>query len=110
MNEVLIADVPTSNGCIDNNPPLVVTVTDPGALAGFDTATCNTFRVEVSQNGDGVYLASALVEVAGAGSLCLFDGTPDNPHPGCGRRPLFYGSVNTSELAQLAGPTPTATV
>src|SRR5262245_20396337 len=103
MNDVLLADVPTSNGCLDNNTPLVVTVTDPGALAGFDPATCNTFRVDVSQDGAGVYLATALVEVAGAGSLCLFDGSRDNPHPGCGRRPLFYGPVDFEHLGQLGG-------
>ena len=59
--------------------------------------------MEVSRNGDGVYLATALVEVSGAGSLCLFDGTPDNPHPGCGRRPLFYGSVDVSRRGEVGG-------
>src|SRR5262245_40409355 len=103
MNEVLLADVPTSHGCVDSNTPLVVRVTDPALLAGFDPAACNTFRVEMSRNGAGVYLATALVEVSGAGSLCLFDGTADNPHPGCGRRPTFYGSLDAGRRGEVGG-------
>ena len=50
MNGTLLADVPTSVGCVQSNTPLVVTITDPTALAGFDPARCNTFRVDMTRN------------------------------------------------------------
>src|SRR5262249_19150422 len=48
MNGTLLADVPTSVGCVQSDTPLVVTIMDPTALAGFDPAACNSFRVDMT--------------------------------------------------------------
>src|SRR5262249_9594484 len=97
MNGTQLADVPTSVGCHQSNAPLVVRITDPTGLAGFDPAACNTFRVDMTRESFGIELASVAVTVEGgpgAGRLCLFDGVPTNPHPSCARRPVFSGAYS----------------
>ena len=108
MNGTLLADVPTSVGCQQSNTPLVVTIADPTALAGFDPASCNTFRVDMTHDGSGIELATVAVAVEGgpdAGRLCLFDGFPTNPHPSCARRPVFSGAYSGG-LATVGGADP----
>src|SRR5947207_1578092 len=78
LNGHVIATAPTTVGCSCAGQPLVVTVTDPAALALYDPAACNAFGVEVSNAGEDVSLAFVRVDVAGvpAGQVCLFDGYP----------------------------------
>lgn len=104
MNETLLAEVPTTMDCVDSNTPLVATITDPAALALFDPSACNSFRIEISHEGAGVYLGA--VRVDASGSLCLFDGSRTDPQPGCARRRLFGGPVDTSGLTQAGGADP----
>jgi hypothetical protein len=108
MNGTQLADVPTSVGCHENNTPLVVTIADPTALAGFDPTACNTFRVDMTQDGFGIELAAVAVTVEGgpgAGRLCLFDGFPTNSHPSCARRPMFSGAFSQA-LPTVGGADP----
>jgi len=108
MNGTLLADVPTSVGCRENSTPLVVTVTDPTALAGFDPAACNSFRVDMTAEGFGIELSTVAVTVQGgaaAGRLCLFDSYPQNPHPSCAPRAVFSGGYSEA-LTTVGGPDP----
>ena len=109
MNGTLLADVPTSVGCVQSNTPLVVTITDPTALAGFDPASVQLLpRRHDRRHGFGIALSTVAVTVqggAGAGRLCLFDGYPLNPHPSCAPRPVFSGDYSEG-LTTVGGPDP----
>ena len=65
-----------------NHTPLVATFTDAAALALFDPAACNRFRVDVTGDGQNVALGFVQASVSAGGSpasTCLFDGFPGNP-------------------------------
>src|SRR5206468_75899 len=90
LNDTLLAMLPSTEDCVCNDSPLVATFTDAAALALFDPAACNRFRVEVTDDGHDVALGFVRVTVSGAGasaSTCLFDGSPDNASPSCAARP-----------------------
>src|SRR2546425_7964321 len=91
LNDILLATVPSSRGCACNSVPLVKTFTDPEILARFDPSTCNSFRVDLTTNGDGIVLGFVQVEVSTSTTpvdLCLFDGSPANVSPSCADRDL----------------------
>src|SRR5207244_4400597 len=74
------------------------------ALALFDPAACNRFRVEVTDDGHDVALGFVRVTVSGAGasaSTCLFDGRPDNASPSCAARDLCDGNGLSFDVASV---------
>jgi len=91
VNDVLVATLPSTQGCQCNTAPLTITLTDTATLALFDPAICNTFRVDVTNEGGGVALAFVRVTVTTASTTvsdCLFDGQLGNPAPVCADRDL----------------------
>src|SRR5439155_1027287 len=103
-NDTLLAVLPSSEDCVCNDSPLVATFTDAAALALFDPAACNRFRVEVTDDGHDVALGFVRVTVSGAGasaSTCLFDGRPDNASPSCAARDLCNGNGLSFDVASV---------
>src|SRR5947208_16772362 len=104
LNDTLLAVLPSSEDCVCNDSPLVATFTDAAALALFDPAACNRFRVEVTDDGHDVALGFVRVTVSGAGasaSTCLFDGRPDNASPNCAARDLCDGNGLSFDVASV---------
>jgi hypothetical protein len=91
INDVLVGTAPATQGCLCNAIPLTVTFTDAPTLALFNPASCNSFRVDVTNLGSGVALAYVRVTVATSSTPefeCLFDGHRGNPAPVCANRNL----------------------
>jgi len=104
LNDTLLAALPSTEDCVCNDSPLVATFTDAAALALFDPAACNRFRVEVTDDGHDVALGFVRVTVSGAGasaSTCLFDGSPDNASPSCAARDLCDGNGLSFDVASV---------
>src|SRR5881396_1596595 len=104
LNDTLLAMLPSTEDCVCNDSPLVATFTDAAALALFDPAACNRFRVEVTDDGHDVALGFVRVTVSGAGasaSTCLFDGRPDNASPSCAARDLCDGNGLSFDVASV---------
>src|SRR5881396_1596855 len=104
LNDTLLATLPSTEDCVCNDTPLVATFTDAAALALFDPAACNRFRVEVTGDGHDVALGFVRVTVSGAGasaSTCLFDGRPDNASPSCAARDLCDGNGLSFDVASV---------
>src|SRR5436309_1880757 len=104
LNDTLLATVPSTQDCVCNASPLVATFTDAAALALFDPAACNRFRVDVTGSQDvGLGFVQVTVTMGGASaSTCLFDGFPGNPSATCAARDLCDGSV-FSFVASVGG-------
>src|SRR5439155_1355620 len=105
LNDTLFATLPSIEDCVCNASPLVATFTDAAALALFDPAACNRFRVDVTNGGQDVALGFVGVTVSTGGasaSTCLFDGFPGNPSATCAARDLCDGSV-FSFVASVGG-------
>ncbi len=92
MNGTFLATVPSSQGCVCNSSPLVVTFTDAATLSLFDPTMCNSFRVDVADKGShDVVLGFIDVTVSTSttsASECLFDGFAGNSNPTCASRNL----------------------
>ena len=91
LNDVLLATVPSSQGCQCNTSSLTITFNDAQTLALFDPAICNSFRVDVTELGGGVAIGFASVTVATSTTPvtdCLYDGFLSNPAPVCADRDL----------------------
>src|SRR2546425_13162401 len=94
LNDTLLATLPSTEDCVCNDTPLVATFTDAAALALFDPAACNRFRVDVTGDGQNVALGFVQVSVSAGGSpasTCLFDGFPGNPKATCAARDICNG-------------------
>jgi hypothetical protein len=108
LNDVRLATVPSSQGCVCNTEPLVVTFTDAAALALFDGASCNAFRVDAGSGSGNLVLAFVRVTVSTAGApatTCLFDGFPENTSPTCTDRDTC-ASPYASVVASVGGSDP----
>ena len=106
LNDTLLGTVPSSNGCACTTEPLVTTFTDPAALALFDPAMCNTFRVDVSGGGVDLALGFVGVTVSTASApmnICLFDGFVGNPAPTCRTRSSCDSPGLTFDLPSFGG-------
>src|SRR5438552_18581001 len=68
LNDVRLATVPSSQDCVCNTEPLVVSFTDAATLALFDGASCNDFRVDAGRGGGRLVLASVRVRGSQAGT------------------------------------------
>src|SRR5207249_4728528 len=89
-----------------NASQLVATITDAAALALFDPAACNRFRVDVTGGGHDVALGFVGVTVSmgsASASTCLFDGFPGNPSATCAARDLCDGSFFSFDVASVGG-------
>src|SRR5437867_2603353 len=105
LNDTQCATLPWFEDGVGNASPLVATFTDAAALALFDPAACNRFRVDVTNGGQDVALGFVGVTVSTGGasaSTCLFDGFPGNPSATCAARDLCDGSV-FSFVASVGG-------
>ena len=94
LNDVMIATVPTSQGCECNSSPLTIMFTDAPTLGHFDPEICNSFRVDATGVGGGVYLAFVRVTVTTSSATvtdCIFDGYLGNTAPTCALRDLCNG-------------------
>src|SRR5436190_1008096 len=108
LNDVRLATVPSSQDCVCNTEPLVVSFTDAATLALFDGASCNDFRVDVGSGGGSLVLAFVRVTVSTAGApatTCLFDGFPENASPSCTDRDTC-ASPFASVVASVGGSDP----
>src|SRR6266446_196174 len=108
LNDVRLATVPSSQDCVCNTEPLVVSFTDAATLALFDGASCNDFRVDVGSGGGSLVLAFVRVTVSTAGApatTCLFDGFPENASPSCTDRDTC-ASPFASVMASVGGSDP----
>src|SRR5437016_3386727 len=106
LNDTLLATLPSTEDCVCNASPLVATFTDAAALALFDPAACNRFRVDVTGGGQDVALGFVGVTVSMGGaskSICLFDGFPGNPSATCAARDLCDGSFFSFGVASVGG-------
>src|SRR5262245_56702965 len=87
VNETPVGSVPSSQGCVCNASPLVVTLTDAATLALVDAAGCNSFRVDIV--GDNVALGAVRVDLSPTSAgTCLFDGFLGNTTATCAARGL----------------------
>lgn len=110
-DQPLATGVPATQGCACNSTPLEVTFTDPALLALYDPKQCNSFRVDLSNAGGGLYLGFVQVRVltaAGETSECLFDGDPYNSHPTCARRDLCNPPGYQGWVPSVGGTDPDA--
>src|SRR5438067_2330278 len=106
LNDTLLATLPSTEDCVCNASPLVATFTSAAALALFDPAACNRFRVDVTGGGQDVALGFVGVTVSMGGaskSICLFDGFPGNPSATCAARDLCDGSFFSFGVASVGG-------
>src|SRR5437762_7051012 len=106
LNDTLLATLPSTEDCVCNASPLVATFTNAAALALFDPAACNRFRVDVTGGGQDVALGFVGVTVSMGGaskSICLFDGFPGNPSATCAARDLCDGSFFSFGVASVGG-------
>src|SRR5207253_6773632 len=106
LNDTLLATLPSTEDCACNASPLVATFTDAAALALFDPAACNRFRVDVTGGGHDVALGFVGVTVSmgsASASTCLFDGFPGNPSATCAARDLCDGSFFSFDVASVGG-------
>src|SRR5947208_1905314 len=106
LNDTLLATLPSTEDCVCNASPLVATFTNAAALALFDPAACNRFRVDVTGGGQDVALGFVGVTVSMGGaskSICLFDGFPGNPSATCAARDLCDGSLFSFGVASVGG-------
>src|SRR5512138_1892647 len=106
MNGTLLRSVSTTEDCTCNDTPLVVTFTDATTLSRFNPNACNAFRVDVSDFGSAVVLATVRVTVSTATAsfpVCLLDGFPGNPDATCADRNTCDGAGFTMDLASV-GP------
>src|SRR3989454_828116 len=104
LNDTLLATLPSTEDCVCNDTPLVATFTDAAALALFDPAACNRFRVDVSGDGVDVALGFVRVSVSSGGAsanTCLFDGYPGNTSATCAARDLCDGSGSSFAIASV---------
>src|SRR5438067_14868 len=106
LNDTLLATLPSTEDCVCNASPLVATFTSAAALALFDPAACNRFRVDVTGGGQDVALGFVGVTVSMGGaskSICLFDGFPGNPSATCAAPDLCDGSFFSFGVASVGG-------
>jgi len=108
LNEVLVASVPSTDGCDCHAGGLTVTLTDPATLALVDPAVCNSARV--AANGDRfIRLAWIRVTMTGdeaASSACLYDAFPWNQFLTCGTRMTCDEPGEMRYIWALGGPDP----